>query len=117
MRKVMESNLCLFNSKPSITGEWTTDFDMAREDLEIVPPWTHYLVLVRLFTAGFKGTTQFGCIPPFVYGRNLVAKRKLFWYNLKQFATTHDDPWIVLGDFNPFLSPEDKEAMRVLFSP
>ncbi|XP_074314971.1 uncharacterized protein LOC141651145 [Silene latifolia] len=41
-----------------------------------------------------------------VYESNDAAKREELWYGLR--ATVTSDPWIVLGDFNVFRSPEEK---------
>ncbi|KAA3459207.1 reverse transcriptase [Gossypium australe] len=46
----------------------------------------------------------------FVYGSADMSKRKILWDGLK-FAMPHQStPWILMGDFNAILAPEDKRS-------
>lgn len=46
-----------------------------------------------------------------VYGSNCLVKMRELWYDLTKFSQlTNNMPWIVLGDFNAYLSSEDKNG-------
>lgn len=44
----------------------------------------------------------------FVYGLHNRSDRKPLWDSLIRFGANLLDPWIVMGDFNAYLSSEDK---------
>lgn len=44
----------------------------------------------------------------FVYGDTTTCRRKSLWRDLESIARRVQGQWIVLGDFNTFLSPADK---------
>lgn len=44
----------------------------------------------------------------FVYGFYLVVDRRRLWNKLKEVRVPDTQPWFIAGDFNAYLSPEDK---------
>lgn len=46
----------------------------------------------------------------FVYGSPDRSKRISLWEGLKAFSPTQPIPWLIMGDFNAILSPEDKKS-------
>lgn len=50
----------------------------------------------------------------FFYGLHSVKTRKPLWTSLKGLGNGLVDPWIVLGDFNSYLSPDDKKGGNVI---
>ncbi|KAF7812571.1 reverse transcriptase [Senna tora] len=44
----------------------------------------------------------------FVYGSPSRHRRKILWENLVNLSTVHNLPWLVGGDFNEILSPDEK---------
>ena len=44
----------------------------------------------------------------FVYAYNSVVGRRPLWLNLRDFCEHHSGPWILLGDFNTVLKPEER---------
>ena len=50
--------------------------------------------------------SQFHFKVTFVYGYHSIAARRSLWYDLSCWNPLC--PWMVLGDFNPILSPSDK---------
>lgn len=62
---------------------------------------------------------MFGSWKPFflssVYASPNNHHRSTLWLDLKSLATAHvtaSDPWLLLGDFNSLLSPQDKQGGR-----
>lgn len=49
-------------------------------------------------------------IATFVYGFNILVKRRPLWNELKNFGIGLSMPWLVLGDFNNVLSPNEKKG-------
>ena len=43
-----------------------------------------------------------------IYASPNFSKRKILWNYLKNFASSVDLPWILLGDFNDMLEENDK---------
>lgn len=43
-----------------------------------------------------------------VYGETNTRDRRPLWDSLKDLAGMVSEPWLVLGDFNAFLSQQDK---------
>ncbi|KAF7812587.1 reverse transcriptase [Senna tora] len=48
----------------------------------------------------------------FVYGSPSRDRRKILWENLVNLSTVHNLPWLVGGDFNEILSPDEKWGVR-----
>ncbi|XP_075475225.1 uncharacterized protein LOC142505973 [Primulina tabacum] len=46
----------------------------------------------------------------FVYGLNKIVQRRPLWDNLRNFGDSCSLPWLVLGDFNTILSPDEKKG-------
>lgn len=46
----------------------------------------------------------------FVYGFNLVVKRRDLWSNLISWGINHENPWLLMGDFNSTLFLEDRST-------
>ncbi|KAA3487439.1 reverse transcriptase [Gossypium australe] len=46
----------------------------------------------------------------FVYGNPNRSKRKILWEGLKAAMPPQSTPWILIGDFNAILDPEDKRS-------
>ncbi|XP_013624410.1 PREDICTED: uncharacterized protein LOC106330501 [Brassica oleracea var. oleracea] len=51
-----------------------------------------------------NGIMYFTC----VYGHPIRALRHHFWEKLQRIATTRKGPWLLCGDFNEILKPEEK---------
>lgn len=51
----------------------------------------------------------------FVYGYPDKQKRKSLWDRLNQIALPIAEPWVLLGDFNSVLSPDEKRGGRLIF--
>ncbi|XP_060190891.1 uncharacterized protein LOC132620221 [Lycium barbarum] len=47
-----------------------------------------------------------------VYAKTTTKKRKKLWCKLRQNMHKIDGPWVVLGDFNAILSPNEKKGGR-----
>lgn len=43
-----------------------------------------------------------------VYGFNTMELRKSLWMELNELAPKIDQPWLIIGDFNAILSPQDR---------
>ena len=43
-----------------------------------------------------------------VYGFNILEMRKSLWNDLKMLAHNVSYPWLIIGDFNVILSPQDR---------
>lgn len=43
-----------------------------------------------------------------LYGFSERGRRHLSWGLLRHLANSDDRPWVVIGDFNDLLNPEDK---------
>ncbi|KAK4721168.1 hypothetical protein R3W88_011401 [Solanum pinnatisectum] len=52
--------------------------------------------------------TDVNCYLSLVYGYNTGDKRKELWVNLKDLTIRMTVPWLICGDFNAFLYPEDR---------
>jgi endonuclease/exonuclease/phosphatase family metal-dependent hydrolase len=53
----------------------------------------------------------------FVYGHVRAGQRKQLWEDLVLFSShTSSDPWLILGDFNATLDPEECSARASLIS-
>ncbi|XP_075093694.1 uncharacterized protein LOC142173014 [Nicotiana tabacum] len=48
------------------------------------------------------------CYLNMVYGQNTVEQRKNLWQYLQRIAQTTTGPWIIGGDFNALLTPQDR---------
>ncbi|KAH0652562.1 hypothetical protein KY289_030240 [Solanum tuberosum] len=48
------------------------------------------------------------CYITVVYGYNTGDKRKELWTNLRDLAIGMTTPWLICGDFNALLYPEDR---------
>ncbi|RAL49249.1 hypothetical protein DM860_018122 [Cuscuta australis] len=46
----------------------------------------------------------------FIYGFNDIASRRQLWDNIREFATSNDGPWCIVGDFNAVLNIEDRKG-------
>lgn len=46
----------------------------------------------------------------FVYGLHTRTDRKPLWSTITRHGQNMSDPWIVMGDFNNYLSPSDKQG-------
>ncbi|KAK4254647.1 hypothetical protein QN277_010000 [Acacia crassicarpa] len=46
----------------------------------------------------------------FVYGPPKEGERRLVWNSLRRWASSVEDPWLVMGDFNDLLSQAEKEG-------
>ncbi|XP_015068674.1 uncharacterized protein LOC107013227 [Solanum pennellii] len=45
-----------------------------------------------------------------VYGYNTLEMRRSLWTELKMVAHSVSEPWLIIGDFNAILSPQDRLA-------
>ena len=45
-----------------------------------------------------------------VYGYNTSEMRRSLWTELKMVAYSVSEPWVIIGDFNAILSPQDRLA-------
>ncbi|KAG5567933.1 hypothetical protein H5410_065051 [Solanum commersonii] len=43
-----------------------------------------------------------------VYGLHTIATKSSLWENIKQISTHIREPWLIMGDFNSILAPEDR---------
>lgn len=48
-----------------------------------------------------------------VYGFNTVDQRKTLWSQLEQMAPKIKMPWLLCGDFNDVLTPQDRQGNSV----
>ncbi|XP_062103371.1 uncharacterized protein LOC133814426 [Humulus lupulus] len=71
------------------------DLDIERCSSQMI----HYLVTPK-HGAGFEVT--------FVYAFNESGGREFLWQDLKDLSVTMDGPWVMLGDFNAVLFPEER---------
>lgn len=51
---------------------------------------------------------QTDCIITIVYGFNTLEQRKELWNQLENLAKSIRKPWIIWGDFNAIISPQDR---------
>lgn len=65
---------------------------------------TDQLIHVKIDCTG----TSTAFFATFVYGLHSRTDRKPLWDSLIQLGANLMDPWIVMGDFNAYLSPDDK---------
>lgn len=52
----------------------------------------------------------------FVYGLHTKANRKPLWCFLNGMGRIIFEPWIVLGDFNSYLNPDDEQEGHLLIT-
>ncbi|XP_073020815.1 uncharacterized protein [Primulina eburnea] len=52
--------------------------------------------------------TEFCFYTSFVYGLHTICQRRLLWKDLLDIGNNCNIPWMVLGDFNNVLSPDEK---------
>ncbi|OVA05766.1 Endonuclease/exonuclease/phosphatase [Macleaya cordata] len=52
------------------------------------------------------------CFTSFIYGEPNRSLRSTFWYDLTNQQFPRSNPWIILGDFNCLLCPDDKLGGR-----
>ena len=45
-----------------------------------------------------------------IYGFNTIEQRKSLWTDLNKMAQNVISPWLIIGDFNAVLSPQDRQA-------
>lgn len=50
----------------------------------------------------------------FVYGLHSRTTRKSLWLSLQGLGIAGSDPWMVLGDFNSYLSADDKQGGNLI---
>ncbi|PNX90011.1 hypothetical protein L195_g046134 [Trifolium pratense] len=63
--------------------------------------------LIRVqFSQVVGGSWNFSCI----YGSPRSGERTLLWNTLQSISDSMDKPWLVMGDFNAYLSVEDKQG-------
>lgn len=48
------------------------------------------------------------CLLTVVYGYNTIEKRTTLWENLKEVAQGINMSWLVTGDFNAVMAPQDR---------
>lgn len=48
-----------------------------------------------------------------VYGFNKIEQRKELWNDLQVFAPRSNTPWLICGDFNALLYPQDRKGSPV----
>ena len=48
-----------------------------------------------------------------VYGHPIRSLRHILWERLQRIALNRDEPWLMCGDFNEILHPNDKKGGRV----
>ncbi|XP_070022230.1 uncharacterized protein [Nicotiana sylvestris] len=53
-------------------------------------------------------TTSIPCVVTVIYGYNTCEQRKYLWGTLKELAQGINMPWLIVGDFNAVLYPQDK---------
>ncbi|XP_028763194.1 uncharacterized protein LOC114721533 [Neltuma alba] len=56
----------------------------------------------------FDSNSQNSSLVSFVYGETTPLKRKGLWDSISSLAGVVNEPWILLGDFNAYLSPHNK---------
>ncbi|XP_022852083.1 uncharacterized protein LOC111373750 [Olea europaea var. sylvestris] len=68
--------------------------------LEAAPQVIHCEVTCKVTSFAFRLS--------FVYGFHSIVTRRPLWSNLIDFGATCSIPWMVMGDFNCILSPDEK---------
>lgn len=83
-------------------GIWLlwNDADIYCDIVSSIPEELHALIKVNSFSSHF----YLRC----VYAGPIFASRKLLWENLIIVSQSVTGPWVVLGDFNEVLSPNDR---------
>ncbi|KAH1123276.1 hypothetical protein J1N35_006436 [Gossypium stocksii] len=77
-------------------------------DLEVVVNHSQF-ILVRIYSK----LHFYPIFVAFVYGSPDKLKRKFLWNDLSHTVPREYVPWMAIGDFNVFLSPEDKKGGHV----
>lgn len=72
------------------------------EPLLLTPQVIHCRVLNK--------TTSEVFLCSFVYGLHTVVHRKDLWSSLISWGINHFDPWVILGDFNSIISPNERRG-------
>lgn len=52
----------------------------------------------------------------FVYGLHSIIARRSLWISLNHIGNSMDSPWLLLGDFNSILSPDDNSTVSFISS-
>ncbi|XP_075084917.1 uncharacterized protein LOC142168152 [Nicotiana tabacum] len=53
-------------------------------------------------------SSNVSCALAVVYGYNCLEMRKEIWQKLKNLAQTLNQPWLLWGDFNAIINPQDR---------
>lgn len=70
------------------------------EQMEVSPQAIHCAVTCKVTTVFFTVS--------FVYALHSIVSRRPLWYDLVDFGQRLNSPWLVVGDFNSVLSPDER---------
>ncbi|XP_060212233.1 uncharacterized protein LOC132639857 [Lycium barbarum] len=62
----------------------------------------------QLIHCQVQNSTNIDCHLTVIYGLNTIDQRKTLWGQLKDIAQGINTPWIICGDFNALLYPQDR---------
>ena len=66
------------------------------------------VTIVSMHWSGYRPNESHPFLLTAIYASPNFSKRKILWNSLKNFASSVDLPWILLGDFNEMLEENDK---------
>lgn len=95
--------------------EFTSNFDVIKKG-RILVMWQHARVELRILDISPQAIhcyitckfSQLSYFATFVYGLYTVPARRCLWDKLVDVGSSMQLPWLVLGDFNCVLKPEEK---------
>ncbi|CAL1380247.1 unnamed protein product [Linum trigynum] len=66
----------------------------------------------QLLHLHFRLTSGEECVISCIYGLPQLSTRRGLWETMRRLVSQMDLPWLLIGDFNAMLGPEDKQGGR-----